>query len=348
VASRIVTIVLVGVIAVSVTVVARWRPQPLDELAEPRPVEVTLHGDELEWRSGATLEVSVQEGGRLVSNGRLGLVTEVFVKPGSSVASGEPVVAVDGVTVRSLATRMPLYRPIQRGSRGEDVSELQRALTELSLYAGEVSGLADAATMDAVAALLGVEARRSMTLSPEDVIWLPVADLDVSTVSLAMGVPFPPLGVPIVIAPPSVTGVHVALTGGSEGGPPREALVFESLDGSVIVHLDADLAPTSLEPVEAAVTLGAFDDDSEAASMATIQGVVRSTMPHRVVVAPTTAIVVDADETCVWLAEDPARPVAVRVVGSSAVGVTYLDDVDLDGVRVVANPIEVGFDSCSA
>lgn len=346
-ASRIVAILLVGVLAVSVVVIARWRPQPLVELAEPRPVEVTLHGDELEWRSRATLEISVEEGRRLVSNGRLGLVTEMLAEPGARVSSGDAIAAVDGVVIRALATRAPLYREIRRGTRGEDVADVQQALIDLSLYTGEVNGSADAATMEAVAAFLGVESRRSTTLSPQDVIWLPAADSDVWKVSLEVGVPFPPLGTPIAIGAPSVTGAVVAVTDGSGGARPQQALRFESLDASVIVDLDADLTPMNLEMVEAML----MTDDSEVeltTGPIVIQGVVRATRPQRVVVAPTTALVVDADGVCVWLAGSSSRPQAVRVVGSSAVGVTYLDDLDLDGVRIVGNPIDLGLDSCSA
>ncbi|MFQ5524266.1 MAG: hypothetical protein ACE5F5_11955 [Acidimicrobiia bacterium] len=373
-ASRIVAILLVGVLAVSVVVIARWRPQPLVELAEPRPVEVNLHGDELEWRSRATLEISVEEGRRLVSNGRLGLVTEMLAEPGARVSSGDAIAAVDGVVIRALATRAPLYREIRRGTRGEDVADVQQALidgrvgpydeavgsgkrlgkplvvtgaSDQAAPLGEVNGSADAATMEAVAAFLGVESRRSTTLSPQDVIWLPAADSDVWKVSLEVGVPFPPLGTPIAIGAPSVTGAVVAVTDGSGGARPQQALRFESLDASVIVDLDADLTPMNLEMVEAML----MTDDSEVeltTGPIVIQGVVRATRPQRVVVAPTTALVVDADGVCVWLAGSSSRPQAVRVVGSSAVGVTYLDDLDLDGVRIVGNPIDLGLDSCSA
>ncbi len=344
--SRIVTLLLIGMIGLSLAVISQRRPRPLEELTDPRPVEVTLATEELTWQSGATLEVRVEEGPHLVSNGRPGLVTEVHATGGVPLASGDPVVSVDGSVVRALATRKPLYREIRRGTRGDDVADLQAALADLSLYHGEIDGIADTETIRAVATLLGLSPRRSTTLSPRDILWLPATRLDVGRVDLEPGTPFPPVGTPIVVGVPTVAGATVTLADGSPPDRPQEALRFESLDGSLIVDLDADLNPTNLRQVESALEAAPSERAPDPPPIS-MRGVVTTTRPRRVIAAPTTALVVDGDDICVWSAGTSPRPRPVQVVGSSVVGVTFLADLELDGTPVVANPVDLGLVSCS-
>ncbi len=344
--SRIVALLLIGMIGLSLAAISQRRPRPLEELTDPRPVEVTLATEDLTWQSGATLVVNMAEGPHLVSNGRPGLVTEIHTTVGVPLTSGDPVVSVDGSVIRTLATRRPLYREIRRGTRGDDVADLQAALADLSLYDGDADGTAGTDTMRAVAALLDIDFRRSTTLSPLDVLWLPVTRLDVGRVDLEPGTPVPPVGTPIVAGAPTVAEVVVTLDDEPPADRPQEALRFESLDGSLIVDLDADLNPTNLRQVESALA-AALSEGVPDPPPISMRGVVTTTRPRRVIAAPTTAVVVDGDDICVWSAGASPRPRPVQVVGSSVVGVTFLADLELDGSPVVANPVDLGLVSCS-
>ena len=83
----------------------------------------------------------------VATNSLAGVVTQVG--PGGLVASGDLLFAVAGRPVFAVAGELPFFRDLERGSRGDDVAQLQAALAEWG-HATPVSGVFGAETAQAV------------------------------------------------------------------------------------------------------------------------------------------------------------------------------------------------------
>lgn len=116
------------------------------------PVEFRVLASSVVARGDVVPAVSTQVRGPQPEDGFESLVTGVFVNPDGEVAEGERVIEVAGRPVFVLEGSSPAYRALKPGMRGEDVAELQAALTRLGCDAGR-SGLFDEATKLCVASL---------------------------------------------------------------------------------------------------------------------------------------------------------------------------------------------------
>lgn len=65
------------------------------------------------------------------STGAAGVITAVMAEPGRRLRSGTVVYSVDGVERLAVATPRPFHRRLESGTRGEDVSMLQKRRTVL-------------------------------------------------------------------------------------------------------------------------------------------------------------------------------------------------------------------------
>lgn len=91
-----------------------------------------------------------------------------IVEEGSTVVSGQPLIAVDGEPVLLLTGDIPMYRALSQGTEGDDVEQLQQSLLALGFgnQAGlEVSGSFDDATLASV-----VEWQSASGASPDGVV----------------------------------------------------------------------------------------------------------------------------------------------------------------------------------
>lgn len=327
------------VLVAAVVVGWRVRPVPMEDLVEPEAVTVELSQEEIVDSVPATILVDVGSPPVLPSAGGGGLVTAVPVSPGDTVDAGDVVVEVDRLALRALPTEAPLHRPIDRRSVGRDVEDLQAALAQLGLYDGPVDGRSGTATMDAVAAFLGVPPSSRLSLDPTQVLWLSES-LPVFRVAVELGRPVPPVGEPLVIGPAPVLSAALTPDAGArfEGSWPAR---FESQDGALAASVTDD-GSVAFEDVAAVVAR--LDQPPGRVELA---GILRSAEAVLVTAAPTTAIVVGADgSACVWLAE-PRSPVPVEPVGSSAIGATYLRPDPAIAGPVIVNPLEIGLSECS-
>lgn len=88
-----------------------------------------------------------------VEAGQRAVVTDVPVRVGDVVRSGELLGEVAGRPVIALRLSVPLYRSLHRGAHGDDIREVQRALRVLGYYRRPVTGVFDRSTEAAVARL---------------------------------------------------------------------------------------------------------------------------------------------------------------------------------------------------
>lgn len=96
------------------------------------------------------------------------VVTAVPVQAGERVRFGSVLVEVSGRPVLLLKGPLPAYRDLGPGDDGPDVRQLQAALADLGLYAGDVSGLYGPATADAVTRMYERAGRDPIVIGQSD------------------------------------------------------------------------------------------------------------------------------------------------------------------------------------
>ena len=113
-----------------------------------------------------------------------GVVTASRCLPGAVFSSGREVLAVNGVPVFALATRIPLWRDLRSGDRGADVAALNDELARLKLLPGKPGGVYSTETRIAVRRLLR---SNSSNLKRERIIWLPNEEVRLADCSASVG-----------------------------------------------------------------------------------------------------------------------------------------------------------------
>lgn len=101
-------------------------------------------------------------------SGAGGVVTDVFVEAGGSLAPGDAIVEIDGRGVIGLPLPFPLYRDIRPGVEGRDVEVLQGALNEVLGLNLAVDGVYGPETKEAVVRLHEAAGLEPETISPEE------------------------------------------------------------------------------------------------------------------------------------------------------------------------------------
>ncbi|KWT63807.1 hypothetical protein ADL21_00090 [Streptomyces albus subsp. albus] len=120
------------------------------------PVEHRVLSDTLVTRGSVTAAqtVTVSPGGPSDKSIARSVVTKVRTKKGASLSFGQVLLEVSGRPLIALRGDLPSYRDLQRGSQGDDVAQLQKALTELGYGIGaDRRGTFGAGTEQAVTAL---------------------------------------------------------------------------------------------------------------------------------------------------------------------------------------------------
>lgn len=118
-------------------VTADTAPPPPDVLSAA--VEKRVLKDTVILRGTVTAGESVDVAPVLAETGDSGsrtVVTKLPVRPGDSVTAGEVVVEVSGRPFFVLKGELPVYRDLRPGSEGDDVKQLQEALTSLGQQTG--------------------------------------------------------------------------------------------------------------------------------------------------------------------------------------------------------------------
>lgn len=154
---------LVSLVAIALLGVGAWvvgadvqsADQAAARAAPPIPSHVTAEVDQrvltstLIMRGDVVPSLAVAVSGPTLGNDESGVVTGVFVKQGDELADGERLLEVSGRPVFVVEGATPAYRTLRPGMAGEDVAQLQSALTSAGCNAGS-SGTYDEATKGCV------------------------------------------------------------------------------------------------------------------------------------------------------------------------------------------------------
>lgn len=254
-----------------------------------------------------------------------GMVTWLPVL-GSSVRSGEKVAVIDNRAVVGYVSDSPLWRDLEAGARGADVTQLQKLLTHWGQYSGAAHGTYDADTAQAVAAFNKTVGRSALgeSFSLASVAWLGTTELHIEELRAPVGTSYS--GGSALVTGPQTTA-WMSLTG-------VEDAVLES--GSTRLT-----APTLLEPI--ALKSSSITDPDVLALLDPLfgpEGPLQVTVedleetPIRSV--PASALVSGpSGETCLYDGETQT-PVIVSSIGGGNSTITF--DQSLELTSVIANP----------
>lgn len=118
-----------------------------------------------------------------------GIVTGSTCAPGDRATTGTVLVHISGNPLLSLHTDVPLWRDLQVGDRGDDVTAVQTALAGLG-YNITSDGVLGRESVRAVAALLDLgtaEAAQMTTIPRSSIVWLPSDSVAVGECAVEVG-----------------------------------------------------------------------------------------------------------------------------------------------------------------
>ena len=241
-----------------------------------------------------------------------GTVTALWCLPGRPVASGGPVLAVDGQPVVALATAVPLWRDLSVGIKGDDVAAVQKELGRLGHQVPH-TGVYDRATRLAMAKVLssaGATLPADGQLPRSRVVWLPASNVPVASCDVTLGAPIS-AGGSVVTVPAAITKISVKSLPSNAAPGPRNLVM-----AGVRVAADANGAvtdPKSLAKLTASPLYQAFVSSKGAVPL---RGSWVLAAPLQVAAVPPSSLIgLDATVSCV---QTDTATVPVTVVSSMA------------------------------
>lgn len=193
--------VLTGV-AAGVLIPRMPMPSTLADAVAPTTAETR----QIEFTDPRTVEVAIADTpASLLRSPRGGTVTGLTCEPGSTIASGASPMSIDGRAVIALATRVPLWRTLVVGDRGDDARALQEGLNALGAEVttdGVIGPATVAAFRDLYYRATGTVASTAM-IPIDDIVWLPLPQVVVAECVVSIGSPVEVGAEAIALEPPA-------------------------------------------------------------------------------------------------------------------------------------------------
>lgn len=118
-----------------------------------RPAFVTTVATHGVVKEDVPLDITAQWASQpLVTNQLSGVVTDVKVRTGDRLRSGDVLYSANLLPVTIAEGKFPLFRDVEPGLKGADVANVQSFLADQGLYAGPTDGAAGAGTVAAIRA----------------------------------------------------------------------------------------------------------------------------------------------------------------------------------------------------
>lgn len=251
-----------------------------------------------------------------------GIVTDSSCTPGAMLTSGSPVLSIDTVPRFALATSVPLYRHLSLRAKGADVVSLQQELVRLGRL-DTASGVLDAATVTAFAAMTGRAGSPSLGIDPSEVVWLPAPTVEVGTCNAAVGQPAPSSG---VLATTAARLGSVSVLAAGDERPGARVLSYNGVESPI--PDDGVLRDGAVFDALSIVPKDVTQEDPQGSS--------RLAVALPTVQVPASAIVADSDGAACVLTP-AADPIVVEIIGSRLGVVFVLGDLT-DGEDVLVAP----------
>jgi hypothetical protein len=249
------------------------------------------------------------------------------------LATGDVVVAVDGIDRIAAVTDFPFWRSLSARAQGDDVAQLQGLLASLGHYTGSVDGVFGASLTAAVNAFgseLGAVTPRGV-FDPAWVIWLPNEQFELEDVAMAVGDPAPGAGTAVLFGPPRIAEVSLL-------DPEDSRLVVLPGDweleivGETMSLVDGGLTDEMLGQLSELV----ISEETE------LSGRVRRSDRDSVIEIPATAVTSNASGLlCAWIPKgSDFSPQAIEVEGGGF-GLVRVVEGLFPGDEILVNPGEI-------
>lgn len=312
---------LAAVVLVCAGAVAGWliaTPAAPDSLAPAMPVEsVSLTSESFADARPVTVTITTSSGADLLGQAD-GVVTATGCKAGSTWASGDAPMGIDGQRLIVLSTAMPMWRDLAQGDHGTDVAALQTELHRLGV-ATSTGGTLTASSWSTITKYLAGQGLPTGddVIGRAALIWSPAPTVTLGSCPARVGQRVTP-GTPVAVAAPQLASLavdpmptdlvagariltigthHAAITGGGAVTTPKdlaglatEPQIAHALADSQQPQISARLAlaePVTVYSVPAGAVSGAGTD----ACIATPDGpmsatVVSSTLGRTLITFP--------------------------------------------------------------
>lgn len=237
---------------------------------------------------------------------RGGVVTSLNCLPGQIANSGEVALSIDETPVPYLSLRIPLWRTLSVGARGDDVRSLQEALLAegYKLSADGTYGKTTASAVSEFKKRLGMTEPLD-SISPSDIVWLSGAPIEIASCSIQLG---QTLTGSTEIAETEPTVLSVSVEGLSEvkaEGP--RTLRFESATVTLKDGIDQVTDKTFLASL---LSSGQYASWQQSNGDAKITATILLDSPIEAYVIPPSALIGNSGKACV-VTDDSVVPVTV-------------------------------------
>lgn len=321
--------VAVGVVLASV-VLSPFAPASL--ATQPTASEVAV--ESRPFNDARPVQLSLDVGpARVMTAPAPGVVTAYQCAIGRPTPSGSSPISIDGAPVLALATAVPLWRDLPRGTKGADVTALQSELTRLGHPVTTDAGAVGAATLAALKSVMnkvGMTPASPSSISRQQVVWIPPGVATITQCSSSVGSEVD-RGQALASYAPALLGAHITSIP-TPLVPGRRSVHL----GQLAVAVDDQGRVTDaadLAAIEASPAYATFDAQTAATGLPATFAL---DDPIPVAVVPPSAVVVDDTTSCV-IAE--GKPVPVEVVGSQ-LGESYVQFAKTPPRTVAISPPE--------
>ncbi len=285
-------------------------PDPVPEILKSATYRADFRPITEEFADEFDVNLTVsRKPGRKFSSPATGVVTHSWCRVGSTLSSGERLLAVAGTPILALATDIPPWRDFTAGLKGEDVTALQREFRELG-YAVKVNAEFDSTTQKVAEDLIeDAGFSWSGTLSRQQMLWLPSREIAIGSCPVTVGDVISEQG-SILQAGSGTTTFTLKVPAGKLRAGPRTLILGESR-----ISLGTQLVLDDPKIINQITSSTIYRAWLESGGKVPLAGQLMLSSPIPVLAVPPSSLAgLTGDTPCVFAA---GKPIAVEIISSS-------------------------------